>query len=272
VYAQDALFESTRSIQDSELNSKYTAAEQQLADQEDLKLRYISDSLFRLFDDSRKSSSCVKIIREKNLRKVAIARIQELEWRHFHALAETLQVEFDQLWNDRTLDQKRKALLQINSMQIKHKEQQVELAAKLQAKLHIPKFSAALLDQRKRQFLLAKTRRFSEAEELRALADRQEEREMTVMRAKAQIENENKVAALVERQLAEFAAVNQRLEVERATSIETRRAEQDVLTARIKKTDADLKHAQARERSAAEALTSPVVPVPTYGYFVRVCF
>ena len=96
------------------------------------------------------------------MRKVAIARIQELEWRHFHALADTLQLEFERVWATRTSEQRRRALLAVNAMQTKHKEQQVELAARLQQKLHVPKFSANLLDQRKRQFLLAKTRRFAE--------------------------------------------------------------------------------------------------------------
>ena len=109
--------------------------------------------------------------------------------------------QFDRLWSERFATQRRRALAQVTAVQLRHREQQAECAARLQAKLHIPKFSAGLLDQRKRQFLLAKTRRFAEAEAIRVAADALEAKEMLVMRARAQIENENKVATLVEKQV-----------------------------------------------------------------------
>lgn len=65
-------------------------------------------------------------------------------------------------------------------------------------------------------------------------------------------------------QLSEFSGINHRLEVERHEIVESHRAESALLLARVKKTDADLKHAQQRERQAAESNTAPVVPVPTY--------
>jgi hypothetical protein len=245
---QEALAISFAQQRECELNLQYTAAETQLDAQTELRRN------------------------ERALRNRAIARVQELEWRHFEALSAALKSEvcgrirrswfgvcfddrlcicvrivaeiwllafgnrtslgpacrffplartfstadciisflssrlslpqFDRLWSERFAAQRRRALSQVAVVQLRHREQQSECAARLQAKLHIPKFSAGLLDQRKRQFLLAKTRRFAEAEAIRVAADALEAKEMLVMRARAQIENENKVATLVEKQVS----------------------------------------------------------------------
>lgn len=96
--------------------------------------------------------------------------VQQEDVRVFFEMVGEHQEIFDRTWAKKTLEHKLRADDLIDALRWKHDEQQRELYNELRKK-RIPKFSVELLNLRKRQVLLAKAKKYLQAEKIKRKAD-----------------------------------------------------------------------------------------------------
>jgi hypothetical protein len=176
----------------------------------------------------------------------------------FIGMVEEHQDEFGRTWDAKIREQKQREDDMINALKWKHDQQQQELYEKLQRKLRVPKFSQELLNLRKRQVLMARTKRYVEAEKLRQNAEQLEKIEIENIRREAKRQNQIRFQTLLTRQHWERVALQEKLNVEKKCLMEAKAQDYLRLRKRFRNAEAELRKTHIRQRLHATKKLTPV--------------
>ena len=191
----------------------------------------------------------------KALRARHIAERQDVQIAHnmqfaeFNAAWDRYMTEFDQM-----------AQMYIKQMADKHGIKLKEFQQALHQELikRPPKFSRELLDWRKRQQLLAKQRKYAEAQKIKRIADELEKRERLKMDEQRLAVFEQRESKFRQQQQAELAALLKRIDVRRREHLKQREVDTKRLLQRNKNVQAVLeqKHSLELQRRKQEIKAS----------------
>jgi hypothetical protein len=183
--------------------------------------------------------------------------LQEADIRTFFHMVSEQQTRFDRAWASRLLEHKLRADDLIQALQRKQQQQQEDLYRQLQQK-RVPRFSVELLNLRKRQVLLARGKKYIEAEELRRKADQLELVELDRIRRAARQDNQAQFEALLKRQQLDRHGLASRLKDERMHLLELKAQDFIRLRNRLKTAEVALKRTHVRQGLVAEGKLAPV--------------
>ncbi len=133
----------------------------------------------------------------------------------------------------------------------KHDEQQQKLYHQLRNK-RIPKFSVELLNHRKRQVLLAKAKKFTQAEVIKRKADVLEAIEIDKIRRAAKQDNRMRFEALLKQQQWDRQMLVDKLKLEKTALLEAKAHDFQRLKNRLKNAEQALRKSHTRQGLLAE--------------------
>jgi len=191
----------------------------------------------------------------KALRARQIAERQDVQIAHNMQFA-----EFNAAWDRYITEFDQMAQMYIKQMTDKHAVKLREFQQALHQELmkRPPKFSRELLDWRKRQQLLAKQRKYSEAQKIKRIADELEKRERLKMDEERLGVFQQREEKFRQQQQSELAALLKRIDVRRREHLKQRELDTKRLLQRNKNVQAVLeqKHALEVTRRKAEIKAS----------------
>lgn len=193
-------------------------------------------------------------------RRDDLEKIQGEDVRVFFAMVAQHQENFDRTWSKKTLEHKLRADDLIDACKWKHEDQQRELYESLRRK-RLPKFSVELLNMRKRQVLLARSKAYIPAEKLKRKADVLEQLEVERIRESAREENQLRFQSLLKKQEWDRRQLGLKLQLEKKSLLEAKAQDFLRLRKRLRNAEMELKKTHVRQQLLAEKKT-----VPLYSY------
>lgn len=162
--------------------------------------------------------------------------------------------QFNSQWDDKCKEYEEQCQNQINTMKERHLSELKEFQRKLLEKQQKPKFSPVLLNYRKIEEHLARSKNYSEAHKVKAKADRLEAKETeqwNTMKQKEMFQQENQFKA-TKRQ--ELSALQKRIKAGREEQLKRRKVALERLMQRYRNVQSELDASQAASRREAEKL------------------
>lgn len=190
-------------------------------------------------------------------RRDDLEKIQAEDVKVFFAMVAQHQENFDRTWSKKTLEHKLRADDLIDSLKWKHEDQQRELYESLRKK-RMPKFSVELLNMRKRQVLLAKSKNYISAEKVKRKADILESIEIERIRESAKEENQLRFQALLKKQEWDRRQLSAKLKIEKKCLLEAKAQDFLRLKKRLRNAEQELKKTHVRQQLLAEKKLLPL--------------
>lgn len=163
--------------------------------------------------------------KQEERRQTKALKARQLAERQDVQLAHNMQyAEFNVAWDKYIQEYDQMAQMYIQQMQEKHAIKLREFQEKLHDDLtkRPPKFSRELLDWRQRQLMLAKQRKYAEAEKIKRIADEMERRERQKLDDGRLQMFQQKEAKFRQQQQSELAALLKRIDARRKEHIKQR--------------------------------------------------
>jgi hypothetical protein len=192
-----------------------------------------------------------------NRRRDDLERIQAEDVKVFFAMVAQHQDNFDRVWSKKTLEHKLRADDLIDALKWKHEDQQRELYEALRKK-RMPKFSVELLNMRKRQVLLAKSKNYIAAEKVKRKADVIEAMEIERIREAAKEENQLRFQALLKKQEWDRKQLAAKLKIEKKSLLEAKAQDFLRLKKRLRNAEQELKKTHIRQQLLADKKLLPL--------------
>lgn len=183
--------------------------------------------------------------------------VQQEDVRVFLDMVQQHQESFDRTWQKKILEHKMRADDLIDALKWKHDDQQRELYEILRKK-RMPKFSVELLNLRKKQVLLARNKKYIQAEKVKRKADILEAFEIDNIRRAAKEENQLRFKALLKRQHWDRQALADKLGIEKKQLLEAKAQDFERLKKRLKNAEAELKKTHIRQALQADKRLAPL--------------
>ena len=190
-------------------------------------------------------------------RRDDLERVQSDDVKVFFAMVAQHQSNFDATWSKKTLEHKLRADDLIDACKWKHEEQQRELYETLRKK-RMPKFSVELLNMRKRQVMLARSKNYISAEKVKRKADVLEGIEIERIRECAKEENQLRFQALLKKQEWDRAQLAAKLRLEKQCLLEAKAQDFLRLRKRLRNAEQELKKTHVRQQLLAEKKILPL--------------
>lgn len=190
-------------------------------------------------------------------RRDDLEKIQAEDVKVFFAMVAQHQENFDRTWSKKTLEHKLRADDLIDSLKWKHEDQQRDLYEALRKK-RMPKFSVELLNMRKRQVLLAKSKNYISAEKVKRKADILEAIEIERIREAAKEENQLRFQALLKKQEWDRRQLSAKLKIEKKCLLEAKAQDFLRLKKRLRNAEQELKKTHTRQQLLAEKKILPL--------------
>ncbi|KAJ0398369.1 hypothetical protein ATCC90586_000706 [Pythium insidiosum] len=180
----------------------------------------------------------------KSLRSKQLAERQDIQ------IAHNMQYnDFNAAWDQYMEEYDRMAKAYVKQMKEKHAQDLRDFQDKLQREIveRPPKFSKELIEWRRRQHRLAQQKSYSEAQEIKKVADEMEDEERARMTEELQAIFLRKEAKLRQQQQAELQALHKRIDGRRKEHIKQRNLDSKRLLQRNRNVQAVLESKQATE-------------------------
>lgn len=192
-----------------------------------------------------------------NRRRDDLEKIQSEDVKVFFVMVAQHQENFDRTWSKKTLEHKLRADDLIDSLKWKHEDQQRDLYESLRKK-RMPKFSVELLNMRKRQVLLAKSKNYISAEKVKRKADILESIEIERIREAAKEENQLRFQTLLKKQEWDRRQLSAKLKIEKKCLLEAKAQDFLRLKKRLRNAEQELKKTHVRQQLLAEKKLLPL--------------
>lgn len=202
--------------------------------------------------------------RQQNVQQREMETIQQNDVKVFLDMVQQHQENFDQTWNDKIMEHKMRADDLIDNLKWKHDEQQRELYEMLRKK-RMPKFSVELLNLRKKQVLLARNKKYVQAEKVKRKGDILEAFEIDNIRRAAKEENQIRFKALLKRQHWDRQALADKLRIEKKQLLEAKAQDFEQLKKRLKNAEKELKKTHIRQALQSDKKLAPLYSTLHYG-------
>jgi hypothetical protein len=134
-------------------------------------------------------------------RRDALDTLQNEDIRVFFTMVSQHQANFDATWSTKSSEHALRAADLIDNLKWRHEEAQRELYETLRRK-RMPKFSVELLNMRKRQVALARSKNYVAAEQVKRRGDQLESLEIHRIREQTREENQLRFQALLKKQVS----------------------------------------------------------------------
>jgi hypothetical protein len=167
------------------------------------------------------------------------------------------QLNFDQTWSAKAAEHALRAADLIDACKWRHEEAQRELYETLRRK-RMPKFSVELLNMRKRQVALARSKQYVPAEKVKRRADVLEQIEVERIREAAREENQLRFQALLKKQEWERRQLAQKLHTEKRCLLEAKAQDFLRLRKRLRNAEQELKKTHVRQQLLADKKILPL--------------
>lgn len=190
-------------------------------------------------------------------RRDDLERVQSDDVKVFFAMVAQHQSNFDATWSKKTLEHKLRADELIDACKWKHEDQQRELYETLRKK-RMPKFSVELLNMRKRQVMLARSKNYISAEKVKRKADVLEGIEIERIRECAKEENQLRFQALLKKQEWDRSQLAAKLRLEKQCLLEAKAQDFLRLRKRLRNAEQELKKTHVRQQLLAEKKILPL--------------
>jgi len=190
-------------------------------------------------------------------RRAALESVQSEDVRVFFAMVAQHQQNFDQTWAAKAAEHALRAADLIDACKWRHEEAQRELYETLRRK-RMPKFSVELLNMRKRQVALARSKQYVPAEKVKRRADLLEQIEVERIREAAREENQLRFQALLKKQEWERRQLAQKLHTEKRCLLEAKAQDFLRLRKRLRNAEQELKKTHVRQQLLAEKKILPL--------------
>lgn len=205
--------------------------------------------------------------KQEERRQNKALKARQLAERQDVQLAHNMQyAEFNVAWDKYMEEYDQMAQMYIQQMQEKHAIKLREFQEKLHEDLtkRPPKFSRELLDWRQRQLMLAKQRKYAEAEKIKRIADEMERRERQKLDDGRLQMFQQKEAKFRQQQQAELSALLKRIDGRRKEHLKQRALDSKRLLQRNRNVQAVLESKQAvesnrRKQDIKNSLSGPRV-------------
>lgn len=195
--------------------------------------------------------------KKQTSRQRDLEAVQQEDVRVFLDMVQQHQESFDRTWQKKILEHKMRADDLIDALKWKHDDQQRELYEILRKK-RMPKFSVELLNLRKKQVLLARNKKYIQAEKVKRKADILEAFEIDNIRRAAKEENQLRFKALLKRQHWDRQALADKLRIEKKQLLEAKAQDFERLKKRLKNAEAELKKTHIRQALQADKKLAPL--------------
>lgn len=195
--------------------------------------------------------------KKQSNRQRDLEAVQQEDVRVFLDMVQQHQESFDRTWQKKILEHKMRADDLIDALKWKHDDQQRELYEILRKK-RMPKFSVELLNLRKKQVLLARNKKYIQAEKVKRKADILEAFEIDNIRRAAKEENQLRFKALLKRQHWDRQALADKLGIEKKQLLEAKAQDFERLKKRLKNAEAELKKTHIRQALQADKKLAPL--------------
>lgn len=195
--------------------------------------------------------------KKQTSRQRDLEAVQQEDVRVFLDMVQQHQESFDRTWEKKILEHKMRADDLIDALKWKHDDQQRELYELLRKK-RMPKFSVELLNLRKKQVLLARNKKYIQAEKVKRKADILEAFEIDNIRRAAKEENQLRFKALLKRQHWDRQALADKLGIEKKQLLEAKAQDFERLKKRLKNAEAELKKTHIRQALQADKKLAPL--------------
>lgn len=166
----------------------------------------------------------------QSLKKTASVPTNDSEFRAHWARAiedveksnQSERTSFEAIWAGRLAEQAERAEALLEATLQRHRDRSHELAQVMERTMKIPKWSTTLLDLRRKQYLLAKTKRYVEAEATKRRAQQMEDDERQVMIKAIEKDMKMRVASIRKRHELEMAVSQEKMALERKCLLEAK--------------------------------------------------
>jgi len=189
--------------------------------------------------------------RKSQNRQRELENVQQEDVRVFLDMVQQHQEGFDATWNQKIREHKMRADDLIEALKWKHDDQQRELYEILRKK-RMPKFSVELLNLRKKQVLLARNKKYIQAEKVKRKGDILEAFEIDNIRRAAKEENQIRFKALLKRQHWDRQGLADKLRTEKKQLLEAKAQDFERLKKRLKNAENELKKTHVRQALQAD--------------------
>jgi hypothetical protein len=205
--------------------------------------------------------------KQEELRQQKAVRARQLAERRDVQLAHNMQFsDFNSSWDRYMEEYDNMAQMYIQQMTERHAlvllEYQKQLRAELAGKP--PKWSKELLEQRRKQHIFARNKQYAEAEKLKKVSDRVEEREKRDMGKSQAIVFARREAKYRQQQQNELSALLKRIECRRREHIKQRNLDSKRLLQRNKNVQAVLESKQSVESQRLYAQIKKQLNTPAF--------
>lgn len=200
----------------------------------------------------RATQQLAQLRKQEERRQNKALRARHIAERQDVAVAHNMQfAEFNAAWDRYMAEFDQMAQMYIKQMTEKHAVKLREFQQALHQELmqKAPKFSRELLDWRKRQTLLAKQRKYAEAQKIKRIADELEKRERLKMDEQRLLVFKQREEKFQQQQQAELAALIKRIDGRRREHVKQRELDTKRLMQRNKNVQAVLEQKHALELS-----------------------
>lgn len=195
--------------------------------------------------------------RKTQNRQRELENVQQEDVRVFLDMVQQHQEGFDATWNSKIREHKLRADDLIEALKWKHDNQQRELYEILRKK-RMPKFSVELLNLRKKQVLLARNKKYIQAEKVKRKGDILEAFEIDNIRRAAKEENQIRFKALLKRQHWDRQGLADKLRIEKKQLLEAKAQDFERLKKRLKNAENELKKTHVRQALQSERKLAPL--------------
>lgn len=195
--------------------------------------------------------------RKSQNRQRDLESVQQEDVRVFLDMVQQHQEGFDATWNQKIREHKMRADDLIEALKWKHDDQQRELYEILRKK-RMPKFSVELLNLRKKQVLLARNKKYIQAEKVKRKGDILEAFEIDNIRRAAKEENQIRFKALLKRQHWDRQGLADKLRIEKKQLLEAKSQDFERLKKRLKNAENELKKTHVRQALQSDRKLAPM--------------
>lgn len=207
--------------------------------------------------EAGRAADQLKVLRKQEERRQTKAlRARQLSVKHDVQKAHNMQyAEFNKAWDKYMQEYDQMAQQYIASMSERHAQKLREFQEDLHTELtkRPPKYSRELLDWRKREHLLAKSKKYAEAAELKRTADELEKREREKMDEERLQVFQQRESKFRTQQQAEMAALLKRIDGRRRQHLKQREMDSKRLLQRNKNLQQQLESRQVMESEKRKA-------------------
>jgi len=212
----------------------------------------------------RAASQLDTLRKQEEKRQHKALKARQLAERHDVQIAHNMQyAEFNEAWDKYMEEYDRMAQMYIQQMSERHAVKLREFQEKLHEELtkRPPKFSRELLDWRQRQLMLAKQKKYAEAQKIKRIADEMERRERAKLDDERLTIFQQRESKFRSQQQAELAALLKRIDGRRKEHLKQRALDSKRLLQRNRNVQAVLESKQSveagRKKSDIKAALAP---------------